>query len=136
MGVFVASGMLYIADYGNNRIRMMNLTSGNISTVAGNGAATFAGDEGTATSASLKSPTGVCVDSGKLYIADLANNRIRIVDLSSGNISTLAGNGTATFVGDGGLATSASLYQPYGVCAAPGALYIADKYNHRIRRLY
>ena len=108
-GVVVdAAGNLYIADRFNQRIRKVDV-SGVISTVAGNGSAGFSGDGGAATSASLSSPHGVAVDAGgNLYIADFSNNRIRKVDLS-GVISTVAGNGSPVFSGDGGAATSAGL---------------------------
>ena len=106
-----------------------------ITTVAGDGAGGFSGDNGPATSAELADPQGVAVDSaGNLYIADLANNRIRKV--SNGVISTVAGNGTPGFSGDGGLATAAQLDQPAGVAVdSAGNLYIADCWNHRIRKV-
>jgi Concanavalin A-like lectin/glucanases superfamily/FG-GAP-like repeat/HYDIN/CFA65/VesB-like, Ig-like domain/Abnormal spindle-like microcephaly-assoc'd, ASPM-SPD-2-Hydin/FIMAH domain/NHL repeat len=126
---------LYIADTNNNRIRKVD-TSGNISTVAGNGSFGYSGDGGLATSAGLYNPFDVSVDgSGNLYIADTNNNRIRKVD-ASGNISTVAGNGTAGYSGDGGAATSASLASPYGVAVdGAGDLYIADAGNSRIRKV-
>jgi sugar lactone lactonase YvrE len=84
-----SSGNVFVADSGNNRIRMVS--HGTITTVAGNGAAGFGGDEGPATSASLNSPQGVAIDAaGNLYIADTGNNRIRKV--SGGTITTVAGN--------------------------------------------
>jgi len=87
-----ASGNVYIADYGNNRIRKVN-TSGIISTFAGNGTQGFSGDGGSATSAQLYQPGQVAVDaSGNIYIADCGNERIRKVT-TSGIISTIAGNG-------------------------------------------
>ncbi len=130
-----ASGNLYIAEQANNRIRKIS-ASGIISTVAGNGSFGFSGDDGVATSASLYYPTHVAVDaSGNLYIADQGNNRIRKVS-PSGIISTVAGNGSAGFSGDGGLATAASLYRPQGVAVdALGNLYIADISNQRIRKV-
>jgi sugar lactone lactonase YvrE len=132
-----ASGNLYIADYFNRRIRKVTAATGIITTVAGNGSFGFAGDDGAATSASLERPTGVALDaSGNLYIADTFNYRIRKVDAASGIITTVAGNGNATFAGDGGAATSASLYGPTGVALdASGNLYIADRSNQRIRKV-
>ncbi len=132
-----AAGNLFIADFANRRIRRVDAMTGIISTIAGNGAATFAGDGGPATSASLFSPTGVALDAaGNLFIADIHNHRIRRVDAATGIISTVAGNGTATFAGDGGPATSASLLSPIGVAIdAAGNLFIADISNHRIRRV-
>src|SRR6202043_2996741 len=87
--------------------------TGVITTVAGNGTAGFAGDGGAATGAQLKGPTGIAVDNaGNLYIADQANNRVRKVAAATGVISTVAGNGTQGFSGDGGPATSAAMYSP------------------------
>jgi hypothetical protein len=112
------------------------LTPGEITTVAGNNAWGYSGDNGPATSAWLDSPNSVAVDaSGNLYIADTSNNRIRKV-APSGAITTVAGNGTAGYSGDGGPATSAELDRPYGVAVdQSGNLYIADTYNQRIRKV-
>lgn len=132
-----AAGNIYIADTYNNRIRKVDAATGIISTVAGNGTASFSGDGGPATSASLNNPRKVILDSdGNIYIADTNNNRIRMVDASTGIISTIAGNGSGAFAGDGGSATSASLYWPYSVAADnSGNLYIADYMNMRIRKV-
>ncbi|MGG3280515.1 S-layer homology domain-containing protein [Paenibacillus solani] len=107
-----------------------------ISTVAGTGTDGYSGDGGAATSAQLNYSSGVAVDSiGNLYIADTANHRVRKVD-ASGKISTIAGTGTDGYSGDGGPATSASLNKPSGVAIdSIGNLYIADSYNHRIRKV-
>jgi sugar lactone lactonase YvrE len=133
-GVTVDSlGNLYIADVGNQRIRIVSAGTGMITTIAGNGTAGFSGDNGAATSAELNNPNGVTVDSaGNLYIADSANQRIRIV--SSGTITTIAGDGTGGFSGDNGAATSAELNNPDSVAVdAAGDIYIADTLNNRIR---
>ena len=129
------AGNLYIADWSDHRIRKVD-SSGNISTVAGTGTQGFSGDGAAATSAQLNSPWDVAVDgSGNLYIADRNNNRIRKVD-SSGNISTVAGTGTAGFSGDGAAATAAQLQNPQGVALdGSGNLYIADRGNQRIRKV-
>jgi sugar lactone lactonase YvrE len=135
-GVAVDSaGNLYIADYANCRIRKVT-PSGTITTVAGNGSWGFSGDGGPATNGSLSGPAGLAVDAaGNLYVADTNNNRMRKVT-PSGIISTVAGNGIQGFSGDGGPATSASLYQPVGVAVdATGNLYIADWINCRIRKV-
>src|SRR5438445_557628 len=130
-------GNLYIADYDNHRIRKVAAATGIITTVAGNGSPGFAGDGGAATSASLFRPTGVALDaSGNLYVADQDNYRVRKVAAATGIITTVAGNGSPTFAGDGGAATSASLNSPTGVALdASGNLYIADTGNHRIRKV-
>ncbi len=127
------AGNLYIADFSNSCIRKVN-TAGIISTIAGNGTAAYSGDGGQATSAELWAPTGVVFDAaGNLYIADEYNKRIRKVN-TSGIITTFAGNGTAAYSGDGGLATAAELNYPTGAALdAAGNLYIVDQNNNRIR---
>ena len=108
------SGNIYVADQNNQRIRKIDL-SGNISTVAGNGTAGFSGDGGLATAAQLRNPYALKVNgTGEIFIADADNNRVRKVD-ASGNISTVAGNGTTGLSGDGAAATSAQLYSPSGI---------------------
>ncbi|OLE89671.1 MAG: hypothetical protein AUG08_03175 [Acidobacteria bacterium 13_1_20CM_2_55_15] len=127
-------GNLYIADWGNDRIRKVN-TEGIISTIAGNGKERFEGDGGPATSASLNGPRGVAVDpAGNVYIADRGNSRIRKVD-TVGLISTIAGNGTSGFSGDGGLATAASFDAWSLAVDVSGNLYITDPRNHRVRKV-
>ena len=132
-----AAGNIYIVDRDNNRVRKVG-PSGIITTVAGNELRGFSGDGGPATGALLNLPYGgVALDSsGNLYIADSDNNRVRKVS-PTGIISTVAGNGGSWgFSGDGGPATSASLAQPWAVALdAAGNLYIADRWNHRIRRV-
>ena len=127
------AGNMYIGQYLSNVIRIVN-TSGIINNFAGNGTGIFGGDNGPATSASLQNPAKVVADNlGNVYIADEYNQRIRKVN-SSGIITTVVGNGTAGFGGDGGPATSASInYCEYIQLDASGNLYIADKLNNRIR---
>ena len=129
------SGNLYIADQKNHRIRKVD-TAGKITTVAGTGTAGFSDDGGSATGARLNYPRGVAVDgSGNLYIADQDNHSIRKVD-TAGTITTVAGTGTGSFGGDGGQATAAGLNKPNSVALdGSGNLYIADWYNHRIRKV-
>jgi hypothetical protein len=92
---------VYIADQWNHRIRKVTVSTGIITTFAGTGSATFSGDGGAATSAALKYPHGVCLDStGNVYIADYSNHRIRKVTVSTGIITTIAGTGSTTFSGD------------------------------------
>jgi sugar lactone lactonase YvrE len=107
-----------------------------IATAVGNGTAGFLGDGGAATSAELNYPTGIAFDSsGNLYIADHVNHRIRKVD-TSGNITTIAGNGTLGYLGDSAAATSAELDSPCGVAVdSSGNVYIADTLNHVIRKV-
>jgi RHS repeat-associated protein len=130
-----ASGNLYIADSGNDRVRKVD-TNGIISTVAGTGASGFSGDGGPATQAKLDYPAAVAVDGlGNLYIADSGNCRIRKVD-TSGVITTVAGNEVEGYGGDDGPAIQAKLRYPYGVAVdVSGNLYIADYLNNRIRKV-
>jgi len=113
-----------------------------ISTVAGNNTngSGFTGDNGPATNARLNVPVAVALDSShNLYIADSANHRIRMVAASgssAGRINTIVGNGTVGYAGDGGPATAAELYAPYGVrLDAAGNLYISDLLNHVVRKV-
>ena len=128
-----AQGNVYVANEDGNRVR--KVSGGVITTVAGTGTLGYSGDGGQATSAQLNGPVGVAVDGqGNLYIADRGNNRIRKV--SGGIITTVAGNGTMGYSGDGGQATSAQVNQPYGIALdAQGNLYIADYQNYRVRKV-
>jgi uncharacterized protein (TIGR03437 family) len=133
---FDSSHNMYIADSANNRIRKVTKSTGNISTIAGNGTAQFSGDGGSATSASLNAPYGVAVDSsGNVYIADLLNQVVRKVN-TSGTISTFAGTNQYGFQGDGGPAANAQLDQPVGLAVdSANNLYIADSKNFCIRKV-
>jgi sugar lactone lactonase YvrE len=135
-----AAGNLYLADSGNNRIRKVAAATGVITTVAGNGLKGFSGDGGPAVGAELDGPTGVALDAaGNLYVADGiadGNMRIRRVAAATGVITTVAGNGSQGYSGDGVLATSAQLSTLGGLATdASGNLYIADNFNHRIRKV-
>jgi uncharacterized protein (TIGR03437 family) len=136
LGVAVDSqSNLYIADTGNNRIRKVT-SAGIISTIAGTGTAGYSGDRGPATAATLNAPSRLALDSsGNLYLSDTGNNVVRRIS-TSGVITTVAGNGTSRFSGDGGPATSAALSNPQGLALdSSGVLYIADSDNHRVRRV-
>ncbi|MEC4888664.1 MAG: hypothetical protein RI101_01260 [Nitrospira sp.] len=127
-------GHLYVADTMNHRVRRVDAQTGVITTVAGTGQARFSGDGGPADQAALNEPAALVVDdSGQLYIADQSNNRVRVVDLKSGLIRTLAGTGSATYDGDGRPAAESSLAGPSGLALGAGGLYIADTFNGRIR---
>ncbi|HXM45514.1 MAG TPA: hypothetical protein VN924_30035 [Bryobacteraceae bacterium] len=127
-----ASGNLYIADTGNQRIRYVNV-SGAITTIAGTGVNGFSGDGGAATAATFSTPVEVAVDaSGNVYVADLYNNRIRRF-VPGGAIATFAG--TTTFNGDGGPSTQASV-EPWSVAVdSSDNLYIADRLEQRVRKV-
>jgi len=130
------SNNLYIADGPNGAVRKLSLTTGIMTTVAGIGGSTGStGDGGPATAAKLNTPARVLYDGGKLlYITDMINSRIRQLDLASGIISTAVGDGTGSFGGDGGSATAAQIWGPYGITRDNlNNLYIADANNRRIR---
>jgi trimeric autotransporter adhesin len=130
-------GNVFIADTGNNRIREVQASTGDIITVAGNGVSGFTGDGGAPTSAELSQPSAVFVDAiGNVYVADQQNDRIREIVASTGLIQTVAGNGTRGFAGDGGLATSAELADPFSVWVdSLGNIFIDDFLNYRVRKV-
>ncbi len=133
---FDNSGNLLIADTANSVVRMVD-ANGNINTLAGIGAKPgYGGDVGPAASALLNNPWGIAIDNaGNLYIVDTANEVVRVVD-ALGIISTIAGNTTVGFSGDGGPAISAELNGPHGVAVDPsGRVWFVDVSNHRIRQL-
>ncbi len=131
------SGNIYIADTANNRIRKVDKFTGAISTVAGNGVASYSGDGGPAEMAGLNRPFGVAIDnSGNIYISDTANARVRKVTQITGMITTIAGNGINGYSGDGGSAIEASLGDIRGIAVdSEGNIYIADSGHNRIRKV-
>ena len=130
-----AAGNIYIADQSNHRVRKVD-TAGIVTTIAGTGDTTFSGDNGPAVDAALYNPTALALDSaGNLYIADQFNQRIRKID-TAGIITTVAGNGNATYSGDGGPALDASLNYPGGVIVdTSGNIFFGDDLNYRVRRV-
>jgi uncharacterized protein (TIGR03437 family) len=131
---FDTQGNLYIADTNNHRVRRIE-PDGTITTIAGNGTAGFAVDFGSPTAALLNSPRGVVADSTGIFVADTANHRVRKIQ-PGGNIFTYAGNGNASYFGDGGRATAAGVNQPEGMALdAAGNLYIADVLDNAVRKV-
>jgi sugar lactone lactonase YvrE len=132
---FGAGGSLYVCDFGNHAVRKI-VPDGTISTVAGTGKPGFARDGGPAIEAQLFQPCGVAVDNeGRVYIADSANNRIRVVR-TDGTIATVAGTGKMGYEGDGGPARSALIAVPDLIdIDTAGNIYIAEFRNHVIRKL-
>ncbi|KAL0477650.1 NHL repeat-containing protein, partial [Acrasis kona] len=132
-----ANNLVYIADAGNNRIRVVDRASGLINTFAGTGEEGYNGDNITSTRAMLNGPTGIAVDSANnlVYIADAGNNRIRVVDRASGLINTFAGTGDKGYNGEYISAASASMILPCEVTVdnINNLVYIADAGNNRIR---
>jgi sugar lactone lactonase YvrE len=142
-GLAVHAGGLYISDETRNRVLRYDLAAGTLAVVAGTGGVGVYGDGGQATLAGLDHPSQLAFDAaGSLYIADGFCDRIRKVD-TSGIITTVAGSGTTCgfkfngqYAGDGGAATAAKLHAPHGVAIDDaGNLFIADTYNHRIRKV-
>ncbi len=139
LGVAVdASGNVYIADYGNYKVRKIN-SAGIVSTYAGTGTPGFSGEGGPATAATINGVIGISTDpSGNLYLASdasTAGNRVRVV-YPNGNIHTLAGNGVSAFTGDGGPGTSAQLYNVKDATGdGIGNVYISDAGNRRVRKI-
>ena len=128
------TGNIYVADGLNDRVRKID-AAGIITTVAGSGGTGFAGDGGPAKAAQLFGPSGVAVDgSGNLYIADAFNFRVRRVD-KSGTLTTIAGNGSATYSGDGGPALLAQLGPVALATDNTGGIFVTDVFNDRIRKL-
>jgi uncharacterized protein (TIGR03437 family) len=130
------SGNIYIADAYNDAVRKITVSNGVMSTFAGNSQQGLGGDGGAASGALLDTPTGLVFDAaGNLYIVDTGNDRIRKVG-TDGNISTFAGSGNTAFSGDGGPAASAGLNAPQGIAIDnAGNLFIADTFNHRVRKI-
>ena len=131
-----SAGNYYIAARGQNRIFKVDST-GQLTVFAGNGVAGYEGDAGPAIAAELNTPQGVAIDnSGNIFIADTGNNVIRKITAATGVIQTVAGNTRPQFAGDGGPATSASLYEPWGVFVdSSGNIFIADSANSAVREV-
>jgi DNA-binding beta-propeller fold protein YncE/DNA-binding CsgD family transcriptional regulator len=130
------AGSVYIADFGNHRIRKVT-TDGKIATIAGTGIAGGSGDGSSAIQAQLMDPRGLAIDQqGNLYVADSGTNRVRMID-PQGNIHGFAGTGESGDTGDGDAALMAHLSGPTGLAIdqGTGTLYIADTGNHRLRKV-
>lgn len=132
-----ANDNIYVADKGNHTVRVVNNSTSIITTIAGTGVAGYSGDGAAATNAMLNEPGGVAINSsGDIYISDLVTQRVRVVNHTTGIITTVAGNGTAGYSGDSGPATSAALNGPLGIAIdTAGNLYISDNGNNRIRKV-
>ena len=133
-----AAGNLYIADWGNHRVRKVSAATGKISTIAGTGVKGYNGDNIPATSAQLDAPRNLFVDpQGNVYISDAADERIRKISAASGMISTIAGTGASGYNGDGMARFSCATGGiPAGLAMDPaGNLIFIDLDNNRIRKV-
>lgn len=129
---------LYVSDQGNDTIRKINLATGVITTVAGNGTPGYSGNGGPATLASLNQPEAMAFDaSGNLYIGDSLNAVIRKVDAVTGVISTVVGTGTPGYSGDGGTASMAQVGNDLGSInfTCDGSMILTDDMNNRVRKV-
>jgi sugar lactone lactonase YvrE len=133
-GLALGGDILYIADTGNHRIRAVDLSSGTIETIAGSGNAGFGGDGRSALEALLNEPSTVSVTADRLtlFIADVANNRVRMVQFSTGNIFTFAGTGDDAFEGDLLSAAETGLDAPRSVIVTPFNLFFVSDAGHHI----
>ena len=127
-------GTLYIADTRNHAVRRVDSVTGVITTIAGTLGTPGRGADTVATESALSFPRGIAVDGDQVYVADSDNDRVRRIDLTAGTITTIAGGDAAGYVGDGGPASAALLYQPRGLTlTSDGRLIIADTFNSVIR---
>ncbi|MDQ7004394.1 MAG: hypothetical protein Q9N67_10385 [Ghiorsea sp.] len=128
------AGDIVVANMGTNQVLLVN-PNGNSSIIAGNGGAGYTGDSGLAVDAQLNLPSGIAIDGSAIYVSELGNHTVRRFTIG-GSIQTMVGTGIASFVGDNGSATLATLNQPTDIALDPaGNLLIADTANHRIRRM-
>jgi len=130
-GIATDGGNLYVSDSGNNKIRKINIATGEVSTLAGSGAS--GSIDGVGTRASFATPNGLTIDKGNLYVADTRNSKIRKIVIATGAVSTLAGSGMSTALD--GSAKRASFAQPSDITAVGDNLYVVDKYSQRIRKV-
>ena len=133
VGIAIGGTTLYVSETGNQRIRAIDIASGAVSDLAGNGTAGYANGAGTA--ARFDSPGGLAVSGATLYVADINNHRIRAVDIPSETVSDVAGSGTAGHVDGAG--ADARFSSPTGIAVneTGTTLYVADSGNHRIRTI-
>ena len=132
------SGNIYVADRLNGRVRRIDGGSGVITTLAGDGSGKFSGDGGPSDRAGLAEPNGLALDRDhrRLFIADVADHRVRVIDLATGVITTFAGTGNGRHAGDGGPAASADVFGARAVALAPDdSLYVLERQGSSLRRV-
>jgi hypothetical protein len=130
-------GNVYFGDSGNLRVRKINVSTGIITTILGTGSIGNSGDGGPATDAQIVYPTGLFIDNqNNLYVCDITNNNIRKITVSAGIVTTIAGNGTAGYSGDGGLAINAEFNEPFEIAEdTEGNIFVADALNNCLRKI-
>ncbi len=137
--VIDSAGNIYVADRLNGRVRRIDGRSGVITTLAGDGSGKFSGDGGLSDRAGMAEPNGLALDRdhSRLFIADVADHRVRVIDLISGVITTFAGTGNGRHAGDGGPATSADVFGARAVALAPDdSLYLMERQGSSVRRIH
>lgn len=133
--IAVVDGQLYIADE-SYRLKKVDLSTGNMTVIAGTGTSGYSGDGGPATAAQIGFPGDLMLDTaGNIIIAESGNYVVRLIEGDTGNIKTIAGNNTFGFSGDGGPATSASFYNILGITCYKGNIYLGNYASHRVRAL-
>jgi streptogramin lyase len=133
-----AAGDLFVVDRLNACVRRVDAGTGVIRTIAGTGKSGYSGDGGPGDQAQLREPNGIALDGrGKLYIADVRDQRVRVLDLRSGVIDTFCGAGQKVHTGDGGPMKQANLFGPRAVAVGPdGDLYICEREGNGVRRVH
>jgi len=134
---FDPAGDIYFCDTGNNRVLRLDAKTGRVEVAAGSGLTRYKGDGGPALAAEMNQPASLAVDAaGHVFIADTQNHSIRRLDAKTGILTTVAGDGTPGFAGDGGPAAKARLNSPTGLgLDGKGNLYVVDSVNARIRKI-
>jgi uncharacterized repeat protein (TIGR02543 family) len=131
-GIATDGTSLYVSDSGNHTIRRIVIATGAVTTLAG-----LAGTSGsindTGTAARFWAPAGIATDGNRLYVSDSNNNVIRKIALSTLEVTTFAGSGSATYAD--GTGTAAAFSAPYGIVTDGANLYVGDVTNHRIRKI-
>nr|WP_324257862.1 hypothetical protein [Cellvibrio fontiphilus] len=130
-GAVIVGAYLYVADASNHKIRRIEIATGVVTTLAGSGSEGSADGKGAA--ASFNAPMGIATDGTHLYVADINNNKIRKIVIANGVVTTLAGSGSRGSTN--GIGAAASFYLPAGIATDGTHLYVADTYNHQIRKI-
>ncbi|HET9439618.1 MAG TPA: hypothetical protein VFO52_05585 [Longimicrobiales bacterium] len=134
-GLAVSGNTLYFTETGTHTIRALDLTAGTLTKVAGIGANGFSGDLGPALQAAFDYPAALAITNNSLFVSDQNNDRVRVINVQTGIVSTFAGNGSRIYNGNGRAAGEASLFRPAGLALSPfGFLYIADSGHHIVWR--